>query len=175
MKELSHVDQSGEARMVDVSEKPDTVRFARAEGVITMTRETLDAIEQNRVAKGDVLSVARIAGIMAAKRAAELIPLCHPIALTDVAVELRLDAELPGVRVSAAATSVGKTGVEMEALTAVAVALLTIYDMAKAMDRGMGIGEVRVTEKSGGRSGTWRREQNGKSTEKNTGARKPEA
>ena len=143
--------------MVDVSEKPDTRRFARADGAISMGRETFDAVAENRVAKGDVLPIARIAGIMAAKRTSELVPLCHPIALTDVTVDLELDASLPGVRVSTSATSVGKTGVEMEALTAAAVALLTIYDMAKALDRGMTIGEIKVTEKSGGRSGDWKR------------------
>ena len=158
MKELSHVDGAGAARMVDVSEKPDTHRFARAIGTITMASETLQAIESNRVAKGDVLSVARIAGIMAAKRTAELIPLCHPIGLTDVDVEFELDVALPGVRVRACATSVGKTGVEMEALTAVAVALLTVYDMAKGMDRGMVIGGILLIEKKGGRSGNWKRE-----------------
>ena len=157
MKELSHVDKSGDARMVDVSDKADTRRFARASGSITMTGETYEAIAENRVAKGDVLTVARIAGIMAAKRTSELVPLCHPIALTDVTVELELDATLPGVRVNTTATSLGKTGVEMEALTAAAVALLTIYDMAKAMDRRMVIGEIAVTEKSGGRSGDWKR------------------
>jgi len=157
MKELSHVDQSGEARMVDVSEKPDTHRFAAAEGAVTMSRDTYDAIAENRVAKGDVLPVARIAGIMAAKRTSELVPLCHPIALTDVTVDFELDSSLPGVRVMTSATSVGKTGVEMEALTAAAVALLTIYDMAKALDREMTIGEIKVTEKRGGRSGDWKR------------------
>jgi cyclic pyranopterin phosphate synthase len=157
VKELSHVDQSGEARMVDVSDKAETRRLARAAGAITMARETFDAINENRIAKGDVLSVARIAGIMAAKRTSELIPLCHPIALTDVAVELQLDAALPGVRVRTTAATVGKTGVEMEALTAAAAALLTIYDMAKGMDRAMTIGEISVTEKSGGRSGDWKR------------------
>jgi cyclic pyranopterin monophosphate synthase len=157
MKDLTHVDGSGNARMVDVSEKPDTRRFARASGAISMARETFDAIAGNRVAKGDVLPVARIAGIVAAKRTSDLIPLCHPIGLTDVTVDLDLDPSLPGVRVTASATSVGKTGVEMEALTAAAVALLTIYDMAKAMDRGMIIAEIMVTEKSGGRSGDWKR------------------
>lgn len=158
MKELSHVDPAGEARMVDVSDKPETRRLARAAGAITMARETYEAINENRIAKGDVLSVARIAGIMAAKRTSELIPLCHPIALTDVAVELQLDAALPGVRVNTTAATVGKTGVEMEALTAAAAALLTIYDMAKGIDRAMTIGDISVIEKSGGRSGDWRRE-----------------
>ncbi len=158
MKELSHVDPAGEARMVDVSDKPETRRLARAAGAITMARETYEAINENRIAKGDVLSVARIAGIMAAKRTSELIPLCHPIALTDVAVELQLDAALPGVRVNTTAATVGKTGVEMEALTAAAAALLTIYDMAKGIDRAMTIGDISVIEKSGGRSGDWKRE-----------------
>ncbi len=157
MKELSHVDQAGEARMVDVSDKSETRRLARAAGAITMARETYEAINENRIAKGDVLSVARIAGIMAAKRTSELIPLCHPIALTDVSVELHLDAALPGVRVHTTAATVGKTGVEMEALTAAAAALLTIYDMAKGIDRAMTIGDISVTEKSGGRSGDWKR------------------
>lgn len=142
--------------MVDVGAKPDSTRTAVATGSITMTRETFEAISENRIAKGDVLSVARIAGIMAAKRTPELIPLCHPIALTNVAVDLELDSSLPGVRVSATVATVGKTGVEMEALTAVAIALLTVYDMAKAMDRAMIIGEIALAEKSGGQSGDWK-------------------
>lgn len=157
MTRLSHVDESGSARMVDVAAKPDSSRAALATGSITMARETFEAIRENRIAKGDVLSVARIAGIMAAKRTAELIPLCHPVALTNAAVDLELDPLLPGVRVSASASTVGKTGVEMEALTAVATALLTIYDMAKALDRGMIIGEIALAEKSGGQSGDWKR------------------
>jgi cyclic pyranopterin phosphate synthase len=143
--------------MVDVGEKPETARTASAEGFIRMTVETLDAIEQNALSKGDALAAARIAGIMAAKRTAELIPLCHPIALTDVGVDLEVDRSLPGLRVTAWASTRGRTGVEMEALTAVTVALLTIYDMAKALDRGMEISAVRVTEKRGGRSGDWKR------------------
>ena len=123
-----------------------------------MSGETLDAIANNTMKKGDVLSVARLAGIMAAKRTAELIPLCHNIPLTDVTVELDADASIPGVRAIAMAATVGKTGVEMEALTAVAVALLTIYDMAKSMDRGMVIGPIALKEKSGGRSGDWKQE-----------------
>jgi cyclic pyranopterin phosphate synthase len=154
---LSHSDEGGKARMVDVSEKTDTRRVARATGVIVMTPETLDAIAENRIKKGDVFSVARIAGIMAAKRTAELIPLCHNIPLSDVTVDLEADASLPGVRATAMAVTVGKTGVEMEALTAVAVALLTIYDMAKSMDRGMTIGQISLTAKSGGRSGDFSR------------------
>ena len=157
MTPLSHTGESGEARMVDVSEKSDTRRVARATGVIVMTRETVDAIAENRTKKGDVLAVARVAGIMAAKRTAELIPLCHNIPLSDVSVDLEADDSLPGIRATAMAVTVGKTGVEMEALTAVAVALLTIYDMAKSMDRAMTIGQISLTEKSGGRSGNFTR------------------
>jgi cyclic pyranopterin monophosphate synthase len=144
--------------MVDVGAKADTVRTARAEGTITMTAESLDAIETNSVSKGDVVATARIAGIMAAKKTAELIPLCHPISLTDVGVEFVVDRALPGLRASAWASSKGPTGVEMEALTAVTVALLTIYDMAKALDRGMEISGIRLTEKRGGKSGDWKRD-----------------
>jgi len=154
---LSHVVADGTARMVDVGLKPDTARMARATGSITMTPATLDAIQANAIAKGDVLGVARLAGIMAAKRTADLIPLCHPIALTDVSVDLTVDPSLPGVRVSAVARTVGKTGVEMEALSAATVALLTIYDMAKAMDRSMVIGEIALAEKTGGASGPYAR------------------
>lgn len=157
MTRLSHTGEGGEARMVDVSEKTETRRVARASGVIVMTRDTLDAIAENKVKKGDVLSVAKIAGIMAAKRTAELIPLCHNIPLSDVSVNLEADDSLPGIRATAVAVTVGKTGVEMEALTAVAVALLTIYDMAKSMDRRMTIGQIALTEKSGGRSGDFSR------------------
>ncbi|MEP6620633.1 MAG: cyclic pyranopterin monophosphate synthase MoaC [bacterium] len=154
---LSHVAEDGTARMVDVSAKADTARMARATGSIVMGPETLAAIVANSLAKGDVLGVARLAGIMAAKRTADLIPLCHPIALTDVAVTLTPDAALPGIRVDAVARTVGKTGVEMEALTAASVALLTIYDMAKAVDRGMVVRDISLAEKSGGRSGTFAR------------------
>lgn len=154
---LSHVADDGSARMVDVSTKPDSARMARATGCIAMAPATLAAIVENAVAKGDVLGVARLAGIMAAKRTSDLIPLCHPIALTDVAVTLTPDAALPGVRVEAVARTIGKTGVEMEALTAVSVALLTIYDMAKALDRGMTIGEISLSEKVGGASGPYAR------------------
>lgn len=157
MSDLTHVDASGEARMVDVGAKADTERFARATGTIRMRPDTLAAIAANDIAKGDVLAVARIAGIMAAKRTAELIPLCHPIVLTDVQVALTLDPGLPGVRAEASARSVGKTGVEMEALTAVTVSLITVYDMAKAVDRGMLIGDISLAEKQGGRSGNWTR------------------
>lgn len=143
--------------MVDVSEKADTARVARASGAIVMARDTLDAIAENRMKKGDVLAAARLAGIMGAKRTADLIPLCHNISLTDVSIDIDVDDSLPGLRVSATAATVGKTGVEMEALTAVAVALLTVYDMAKAMDRGMTIGQIELLEKSGGKSGDWKR------------------
>lgn len=157
MSELTHVDDEGRARMVDVGGKAATARTARAEGSITMSQEALDAIELNALAKGDAISAARIAGIMAAKRTAELIPLCHPIALTDTGVDVEVDRSLPGLHVTAWASTRGRTGVEMEALTAVTVALLTIYDMAKALDRGMEISDVRLTEKRGGKSGDWKR------------------
>ena len=157
MSELTHLDAEGRARIVDVGGKPDTARSARAEGAITMSTDALDAIERNSLSKGDAISTARIAGIMAAKRTDELIPLCHPIALTDVGVDVDIDRSLPGLRVTAWASTRGPTGVEMEALTAATVALLTIYDMAKALDRGMEISGVRVTEKRGGKSGDWKR------------------
>lgn len=155
---LSHTDGSGRARMVDVSAKDESDRFARASGAIRMAPTTLDAIRANALKKGDVLAVARIAGIMAAKRTSETIPLCHPISLTDTGVEFTLDDELPGVRVIAHARTRERTGVEMEALTAATAALLTIYDMAKALDRGMTIIEVALLEKTGGASGDWKRE-----------------
>jgi cyclic pyranopterin phosphate synthase len=158
MSDLSHLDAEGRARMVDVGGKSETARTARAEGSISMTLETLDAIEQNALAKGDAISAARIAGVMAAKRTSDLIPLCHPIALTDAGVNFEFDRSLPGLRVAAWASTRGRTGVEMEALTAVSVALLTIYDMAKAIDRRMEISEVRLTEKLGGKSGDWKRD-----------------
>jgi cyclic pyranopterin monophosphate synthase len=158
MKDLSHVDAEGRARMVDVGAKADTARTARAEGSITMSAETLAAIERNAVAKGDVIAAARIAGIMAAKKTAELIPLCHPVPLTDAGVDIDVDRSLPGLRIKAWASTQGKTGVEMEALTAVTVALLTVYDMAKALDRGMEISGIRLVEKRGGKSGDWKRE-----------------
>jgi cyclic pyranopterin phosphate synthase len=142
--------------MVDVGAKVPTARRARAEGRITMTAAALKAIRANTIKKGDVLGVARLAGIQAAKRTAELIPLCHPLALTDVQVALTIDARLPGVRVEATVSTVAPTGVEMEALTAVSVALLTVYDMAKSVDKGMRIHGIRLLEKTGGKSGTWR-------------------
>jgi cyclic pyranopterin monophosphate synthase len=152
---LSHVGADGAARMVDVSAKPATARHAVAEGRVTMSELAFGAVRDNAVAKGDVLGVARIAGVMAAKRTADLIPLCHPLALTDVQVECVLDEALPGVRVRATARTLGATGVEMEAMTAVSVALLTVYDMVKAADRAMVISGVRLLEKGGGRSGLW--------------------
>ena len=157
MSDLSHIDDQGRARMVDVSEKPVTARMARATGSIRMQRETLEAIRANNTPKGDVLGVARLAGIMAAKRTSELIPLCHPIPLTDVSVEITIDEALPGLRVEAAARTAAQTGVEMEAIIAVSVSLVTVYDMAKAVDRSMVIGEISLAEKVGGRSGHWQR------------------
>lgn len=148
--DLTHVAPNGEARMVDVSAKPETDRFARATGSIRMQPETLAAILNANVKKGDVLGVARIAGVMAAKKTSELIPLCHPIAITDVQVALSPDPALPGVRCEASVRTTGKTGVEMEALTAVSVALLTVYDMAKALDRGMEISDISLAVKMGG-------------------------
>jgi cyclic pyranopterin monophosphate synthase len=158
VKDLSHLDAEGRARMVDVGAKSETARTARAEGSIRMSAQALAAVESNAVAKGDVIAVARIAGIMAAKKTAELIPLCHPLPLTDAGVDIDVDRALPGLRVTAWASTHGKTGVEMEALTAASVALLTIYDMAKAVDRAMEISGVRLTEKRGGKSGDWTRE-----------------
>jgi cyclic pyranopterin phosphate synthase len=157
MSELTHTDADGRARMVDVGDKADTQRIARAEGTITMSADALSAIELNTLAKGDAISTARIAGIMAAKKTSELIPLCHNISLTDVGVDIDADRTLPGLRVSAWASSRGKTGVEMEALTAATVALLTLYDMAKSIDRAMEISRVRLIAKSGGKSGDWSR------------------
>ena len=154
---LSHVDPTGEARMVDVGAKAESERFARAVGAIRMAPDTLERLRENRLAKGDVLTVAKVAGVMAAKRTADLIPLCHPIALSHADVALTLDPSLPGVRVEATARTRGRTGVEMEALTAASVALLTVYDMAKAMDRAMVIGDISLAEKSGGVSGDFAR------------------
>ncbi len=155
---LSHVDEAGRARMVSVAEKPITVRTALAEGVIRMSADAFRLVAEGAVAKGDVLTVSQVAGTLAAKRTAELIPLCHPLNLDQVAVEATPDAALPGVRVRAVAKAQGRTGVEMEALAAVSVALLTVYDMVKAVDRGMEIEQVRLLEKTGGTHGDWRRE-----------------
>jgi len=150
---LTHLDDSGQAKMVDVGAKPDTERVAVAMGEIHLRPETLALVRAGQVKKGDVLSVARLAGIMGAKRTAELIPLCHPIALTQVEVDLVLDENLPGVKITATARTVGKTGVEMEALTAVTTAALTVYDMIKAVEKTARIHNVRLIEKRGGRSG----------------------
>lgn len=151
--QITHLDAKGEARMVDVSDKPVTSRVAVAEGRVVMRAETLGLIRAGDAKKGDVLGTARLAGIMAAKRTHELIPLCHPLLLSKIAVELALDEALPGVRITATAKVSGQTGVEMEALTAVAVAGLTIYDMVKAADRTMRVEGIRLVEKSGGTSG----------------------
>ena len=153
---LTHIDGQGEARMVDVSDKTGTARVAVAAGAVRMAPATLAAILAGDSKKGDVIGAARIAGIMGAKRTSDLIPLCHPIALTKVAVDIAPDEALPGLNVRAEARCVGQTGVEMEALTAVTVACLTIYDMAKAIDRGMCVEGVRLLEKRGGKSGEWR-------------------
>jgi cyclic pyranopterin phosphate synthase len=157
MKELTHLDSEGQARMVNVGSKADTVRFARAEGFIRMTAATLDVIVRGNLKKGDVVAAARIAGIMAAKRTSELIPLCHPLVLNDVGVEIEADRDLPGLKVTSWAEASGKTGVEMEALTATTVALLTIYDMAKSVEREMEISRVSLVEKRGGKRGDWSR------------------
>jgi cyclic pyranopterin monophosphate synthase len=157
LKKLTHFDRRGEARMVDVGGKAETARVARAGGRIVMNRSTLDLIAAGQAAKGDVLAVARIAGIQGAKRTPELIPLCHALALTKVNVDFALDPEESAVDCVATAQTVGRTGVEMEALTAVATALLTVYDMCKAVDRGMRIEDIRLLEKEGGKSGHWKR------------------
>jgi cyclic pyranopterin monophosphate synthase len=153
---LSHFDSSGQAHMVGVGEKPETKRVARADGKISMSAATLKLIVAGNAKKGDVLGTARLAGIMAAKRTHELIPLCHPLLLSQVDVDVMPDANLPGIHVTARVKVSGQTGVEMEALTAVSVACLTIYDMVKAVDRGMRIEGIRLVEKSGGRSGHFR-------------------
>jgi cyclic pyranopterin phosphate synthase len=154
---LSHLNEEGEARMVDVSAKEVTSRTARAEGFVSMTSKTLDLILSGTVPKGDVLATARIAGIMAAKRTAELIPLCHALPLTEVTVDFEPSREPPGLRVEASAKVDAKTGVEMEALTAVSIACLTIYDMVKAVDRAMSFSDIRLVEKTGGGSGHFKR------------------
>ncbi|WP_029031513.1 cyclic pyranopterin monophosphate synthase MoaC [Salinarimonas rosea] len=156
MSELSHIDATGAANMVDVSEKDVTSRTAIAEGVVITKPETIAVIRAGDAKKGDVLGVARVAGIMAAKRTHELIPLCHPLMISKVRVDCVIDEALPGVRVTAEVKVAGQTGVEMEALTAVSVACLTIYDMVKAADKGMRIEGLRLLEKTGGRSGTYR-------------------
>lgn len=150
---LTHLDEHGSARMVDVSRKPDTERIAVARGEVRMKKETLDLIRAGQIKKGDALTVAQIAGIAASKRTSDLIPLCHPLPLSKVDVDLALDDSLPGVIVTATVKTVGKTGVEMEALTAVSVAALTVYDMAKAAEKTMTIQNIRLIEKRGGQSG----------------------
>ncbi len=155
---LSHIDETGAARMVDVTPKAITARSATAEGRIRMAAETLDLITAGKTSKGDVIATARIAGIMAAKRAQDLIPLCHPLPVSGVTLDIEPDEVLPGLRVVSTVKVTGQTGVEMEALTAVSVALLTIFDMAKAVDRAMEIQGIRLLEKRGGKSGTWKRE-----------------
>lgn len=152
---FTHLDEQGRPRMVDVGEKEITRRVAVAEGHIRTSADTVRAIAAGRVPKGNVLLIAQLAGITGAKRTADLIPLCHPLPLTSVDVDVSIDESLPGVRVAATAKVEGKTGVEMEALTAVSCALLTVYDLCKARDRGMVIGEIRLLRKEGGRSGTW--------------------
>ena len=155
MSQLTHLNEKGEARMVDVSDKDVTHRTARAEGFVAMALATLALVETGAAKKGDVLATARLAGIMAAKRTHELIPLCHPLLITKVTVDLVPSRSPAGIAVTAEVKVTGQTGVEMEALTAVSVACLTIYDMLKAADRGMEIGRVRLVEKTGGRSGAW--------------------
>ena len=156
---LTHLDTSGRARMVDVSTKAVTERMARARGSVTMDRSTLDLVVAGDVPKGDVLAVARIAGIMAAKKTSEIVPLCHPLGLTSVGVVLEPDTERSAITIAATCRVTGRTGVEMEALTAVSAAALTVYDMLKAVDRHMTIDGIHLVEKSGGRSGEWRHDQ----------------
>ena len=158
MSELTHFNQSGEAHMVDVGDKATTKRIAIAEGQIMMLDKTLDLIQQGHHKKGDVLGIARIAGIMAAKKTADLIPLCHPLALTKVSVDFKILADEATIQCCVQVETSGQTGVEMEALTAVQVSLLTIYDMCKAVDRGMIMTDIRLLEKRGGKSGHWVRE-----------------
>lgn len=155
---LTHLDEAGRARMVDVGGKPATHRTAVAEGAVQMSQEAFRRVEEGSVEKGDVLTVAEVAGVLAAKKTGELIPLCHPLPLDVVTVEARLDESLPGVRVTASVSLTGRTGVEMEALTAVSVACLTIYDMVKSVDRSMAIEAIRLVSKTGGTRGDWHRE-----------------
>ena len=154
MKKLTHMDESGRPKMVDITEKPDTHRQAVARGLVRMQPDTLELIKKGRMAKGDVLSVAQLAGIMAAKQTPDLIPLCHPLLIGDVGIEFNIDEKESTVEITTTVESTGKTGVEMEALTATAVTALTIYDMCKAVDRGMRIENIRLVRKSGGKSGT---------------------
>ncbi|QFT32032.1 Cyclic pyranopterin monophosphate synthase accessory protein [Labrenzia sp. THAF82] len=158
---LTHLDEAGAANMVDVSTKESTHRIAVARGSVTMRAETLALIRSGNAKKGDVIGTARVAGIMAAKKTHDLVPLCHPLMLSKVAVDIEVDEELPGLLVTATTKVSGQTGVEMEALTACSVTCLTIYDMAKAVDRGMVIGDIRLVEKAGGKSGHWTLEKDG--------------
>jgi cyclic pyranopterin phosphate synthase len=158
MAEFTHFDDKGKARMVDVSQKPETDRLAVASGAVRMAPETLAMVAAGTAKKGDVLGVARLAGIMAAKRTAELIPLCHPLPLTSVEVDFTCDSDKSTVEITATARTTGRTGVEMEAMTAVSAAALTVYDMCKSVDRAMVLTEIRLEQKSGGKSGTYKRE-----------------
>lgn len=158
MSKLTHLDDSGRARMVDVGDKPVSSRRARARGELVCAAETLALVKAGKTPKGSVIATAELAGVMAAKRTADLIPLCHPLALSQVEVQIALDEDLPGLSVIATVRTEGRTGVEMEALTAVSVACLTLFDMLKAVDKSMTIGAVRVTAKEGGRSGAWHAE-----------------
>ena len=155
--DLTHTDESGQARMVNITDKSATHRVARALGVIKMLPATLEAIRANSLKKGDAISVARVAGIMAAKRTSDLVPLCHPIPITDLQVTCALDDALPGIVVEATAETTAQTGIEMEAVVAVSVTLITLYDMAKGVDKTMELGQIRVVEKRGGKSGDWSR------------------
>ena len=159
MSKLTHLSEDGSASMVDVGGKAETVREAVAQGFIQMNRATLDLIREGNMKKGDVIGVARIAGIMAAKQTSNLIPLCHPLMLTKIAVDIEEDLDLPGLKVTSTVRLTGKTGVEMEALTACSVACLTIYDMAKAADKGMVISGLQLMQKTGGKSGNWSADQ----------------
>ena len=154
-KKLSHIDEAGKTRMVDVGQKKDTERIAIAQGEVVMKTQTLELIRDGMIKKGDVLTVAQVAGIMAAKRTAELIPLCHPLPLHEITLDLSLQPELPGVKITSRVKTIAKTGVEMEALTAVVVAALTVYDMAKAAEKGMRIQNIHLVEKHGGKSGDY--------------------
>jgi cyclic pyranopterin phosphate synthase len=156
-RDLTHLGEDGQARMVDVSAKAETERMARAAGTIRMQPQTLDAIRTNSLKKGDVLAVARVAGVMAAKKTSELIPLCHPLALTDVQIAIEIDPALPGLRVEAVTRTFGRTGVEMEAISAVCVTLITVFDMVKGVDRTLVVSDITLVEKSGGRSGHFKK------------------
>jgi len=156
-RDLTHLGEDGQARMVDVSAKAETERMARAAGTIRMQPQTLEAIRTNSLKKGDVLAVARVAGVMAAKKTSELIPLCHPVALTDVQISIEIDPALPGLRVEAVTRTFGRTGVEMEAVSAVCVTLITVFDMAKGVDRTLVVSDITLVEKSGGRSGHFKK------------------